>query len=655
MRRFTYGLCLTCTALLITASPAKAQLRVVTYNVANGSGVGNDIVPRTGMNTVLAAMGNDTAAGIARPIDILMLQEVDDVTTTVQDFTDIMNTTYGLGTYARGTVLNNSTVKLHQGVVYNTNTVTLIEEIAFGVSSGSKAARQPMRYKFRPVGYDHTADFYVYNSHYKANTQAASQDRRHYEAQIIRDNADALGQDAHIIYGGDYNVQSSSEASYQELLSAGNGQAFDPINSPGTWHNDPAFAPIHTQSPHDGTAGIVSSGMDDRLDFLLTTSEFLDNEGLSYIPGTYRAFGNNGTTYDQPVNAPGNTYPLTQAQLDALAHVSDHLPVIADFQLPAIMQVSVGPIPQRVIVGANVNVVANVSNAAPVDVAHGADELDYTISSRGLLSGGGTGSVNALGPGHSYPLALDTDTAGPVNGQIDASSTSQDVQNGTYFMGASSLILDPARASFDAALVQETLTIDFGTQDVGGTVSSPFGLFNLENTINFTADLDLDSVSGVGDTTVLGSDLAAFTGLVAGTSTGFLASFDTSAVGSFSASYTLNLSDEDIPGQTFQTLTLNLIGEVSAPLLGDLNGDGFVGVDDLNLVLSNWNLTTPNANPLADPTGDGFVGVDDLNLVLVNWNNGTPPTGSTNIPEPGSCVLLGLSLVGLTQRRRSKD
>ncbi len=639
-----------CIAMVVAAGPTRAQVRVVTYNVANGSGVGNTIEPRTGMDLVLAAMGNESTAGIARPIDILLLQEVDDVTTTVQDFLDIMNTLYGPGTYARGTVLNASTVALHQGVIYNTNTVSLLDELAFGTSSGSKAARQPMRYEFRPVGYDSTADFYVYNSHYKANTEAASQARRLYEAEIIRDNADALGQGQHIIYGGDYNVQSSTEASYQELLTPGNGQAFDPINAPGTWHNDTTFAGIHTQSPHDGSAGLVSSGMDDRLDFLLTSGEVLDNEGFSYIPGTYHAFGNNGTTYNQAINAPSNTYPLTSAELDALAHVSDHLPVVADFQLPAIMQVTVDPIPARVIIGSDVSIVANISNAAPVAVAKGADELDYTISSLGLLSGGGSGSVDAQTPGDDYILALNTATAGPVNGQINASSTSQDVQDGTFFQGVSTLVLDPAEASFAAGLDQNLLTIDFGTQVVGGTLNSPFDIFNLQDTANFTADLDLDSIAGVGDTAVLGSNLATFTGLDADSFNSFIASFDTSTLGNFSATYTLNLSDEDIPGETYQALTLQLLGEVVSTLTGDLDGDGFVGIDDLNLVLSNWNQNVPPGNPLADPSSDGFVGIDDLNLVLANWNAGIPPGEISHIPEPTTLTCLGFGILSLTYR-----
>ena len=93
---------------------------------------------------------------------------------------------------------------------------------------------------------------------------------------------------------------------------------------------------------------------------------------------------------------------------------------------------------------------------------------------------------------------------------------------------------------------------------------------------------------------------------------------------------------------------------VEAYLDGDLNGDGFVGVDDLNIVLSAWNTeVTPGMNAWGDPSGDGYVGVDDLNEVLVNWNQGTPPpTFTAAIPEPASLLVMGLGAMGLIRRSR---
>jgi glucosylceramidase len=89
-----------------------------------------------------------------------------------------------------------------------------------------------------------------------------------------------------------------------------------------------------------------------------------------------------------------------------------------------------------------------------------------------------------------------------------------------------------------------------------------------------------------------------------------------------------------------------------SPLAGDLNGDGFVGIADLNIVLGAWNQNVPPGDPLADPTGDGFVGIADLNIVLGNWNAGTPPTAAT-APEPGTIGLFALAGAMIGGRRKT--
>ncbi len=87
---------------------------------------------------------------------------------------------------------------------------------------------------------------------------------------------------------------------------------------------------------------------------------------------------------------------------------------------------------------------------------------------------------------------------------------------------------------------------------------------------------------------------------------------------------------------------------------GDLNGDGFVGIEDLGIVLGDWNNTVASgAIRQGDVSGDGFVGIEDLNLVLGNWNAGTPPppTAAT-VPEPATAVILTASACALATRKR---
>jgi hypothetical protein len=86
---------------------------------------------------------------------------------------------------------------------------------------------------------------------------------------------------------------------------------------------------------------------------------------------------------------------------------------------------------------------------------------------------------------------------------------------------------------------------------------------------------------------------------------------------------------------------------------GDLNSDGFVGQDDLNIILGNWGQTVTANDPMSgDPSGDGFVGQDDLNEVLGGWGQGTLPVALNAVPEPQSVTHLAISFIGLSMVRR---
>ncbi len=78
-----------------------------------------------------------------------------------------------------------------------------------------------------------------------------------------------------------------------------------------------------------------------------------------------------------------------------------------------------------------------------------------------------------------------------------------------------------------------------------------------------------------------------------------------------------------------------LINESEPTLVGDIDGDGFVGLSDLDLVLGSWNQTVPPADSAVDLSGDGYVGLDDLDIVLANWNAGTQPAAvGSAVTEP---------------------
>ena len=191
---------------------------------------------------------------------------------------------------------------------------------------------------------------------------------------------------------------------------------------------------------------------------------------------------------------------------------------------------------------------------------------------------------------------------------------------------------------------------------------------NFQTTSNWDADLHLSSTDmaldltgnsriDMGDVTmlvhnILGSEFgdANLDGVVDATDQALVeANLDTPggwADGDFNGDDLVNQADLDI-------LLANLPG-----LPGDLNGDGYVGLDDLQPILDHWNqnVTVGDASmgDIAGPGGagpDGYVGLDDLQPVLDHWNEGTLPTPAS-IPEPGALTCLaGLGLLSLARRR----
>jgi hypothetical protein len=370
-----------CAALTVSAQTM--TVRIVNYNIEADVGVTSPlpglIAPTTNTADVQAGgvlegigeekVGNDPA----QPLDILALEETTSSNATVLPivnglnafYTYIMPNMYAMSPYQAKESGNSPTDgNGPNALVYNTRTLQLLASVPvdppggtgnLGTNSGEY--REVVRYEFAPAGVAPAAtnEFYVYVSHYKAETSQTDVNDRLGEAKIIRnDEANNLSATARVLYVGDYNVDSSGEAMYQTLLSntAPNGiqqgRGIDPLNPTNNpninWSSAPVggFPPLTMYTEED-----YDLRYRDDLQVMTTNVYYGAAGGLQYVSGTYHAFANNGTTaYNGSVNNGADTalnsdlvtngpvfVSAANLYLD-LTNASDHLPVVADYTIP---------------------------------------------------------------------------------------------------------------------------------------------------------------------------------------------------------------------------------------------------------------------------------------------------------------------------------
>lgn len=600
---------------------ATAQLRVVSYNIAQLQG--NAIA----MQEVLAALHDDDKPGFAVPIAALACQEVR--TFDLAPMLNLLNASAPPGaTFAAATYTNESRDGTGgaQALFYRTDLLIEIPQGHMDIYSG--AGRFADRWFMQLAGYDSPqARFYIYSAHLKADTGNANQQERLLGAQNIRANADALGPNRHIIYLGDFNLYNNTEPAYIHFLSAGAGQAFDPLGT-GSWAGA-ANAIKHSQSPRLlAGSGLVGGGLDDRFDFQLNTSAMIDNAGLARITGLpfiYRSLGNDGQHFDIAINTGNNFYypgdvPRSNALADALHDASDHCPIVVEYQIPAIMAASMPADFGRVIQDAHFTVDVELANAANVVTAWGADLLHYSAVASLGLGGSASGSIEALAEPLVLAFPLNTSVVGALAGQVALTSTSQAVQNPSIQLNGAGTIVRHANASFSGANDLDELALQFqfqadsGAQPIAVSVHN-FGFDSLQ------ALLDIDQLSALSPPfAYLGG---AASGIGANPATLHF-SFNTDGVspGNYVANVAISVSDEDLPGETTGSISLTLTVRVDPAELcdADVTGDGAVDVSDLLAVISAWGACPGPPDPCpADTNDDGLVNVTDLLAVINAW------------------------------------
>ncbi|QDT00848.1 PEP-CTERM sorting domain-containing protein [Adhaeretor mobilis] len=435
---------LVATIVLTTSLMAHAQLRVVNYNTLDKP---IDSLEGTLFSTIFTAIGNKSINGIAKRVDLLALQEQRGLsgTSTAQEMANLLNTEYGVSSY-EASLYAFGTDRV--GIVYDSSTVELINTT--NVFAGGP--RPTFRGQFRPVGYtDSSADLYLYSSHFKAGSSGSDISTRTTEGLRVSNDAAALGTNANFIFSGDFNFGSSSEDGYENLEVTAN----DPIDL-SSWPNS-SIAEHMTQSTRTSNLsdGGASGGMDDRFDLQLVSNNLLDGEGLSYLGPTstglgslehsYQAFGNDGVSYNTRINNTilGRSQPASV--LNALYSFSDHLPVVADYQLPAVMDAAIATtIPATIALDEEFLLDVFVENVANVVASLGADELDYTINFTGDLLGSSVADMDlALGGGNMHQLQLDTSSVGLKSGTITIASDSQSAENNLVILDIDFEVIAP--------------------------------------------------------------------------------------------------------------------------------------------------------------------------------------------------------------------
>lgn len=189
-------------------------------------------------------------------------------------------------------------------------------------------------FKFRYTGKNSYQDIELncVVAHLKAGSGYDDEIERANETNKLMNYLNSNNSIGNYIFSGDFNLYSASEQAYQNLLFHQNHQIrfYDPLDELGNWHNNSYYAAIHTQSTHSSGDCFSGGGMDDRFDFILLSDEILDGaEKIKYLPGSYKALGQDGQRLNQSLVYPTNNSAPANI-IAALYDMSDHLPIIID-------------------------------------------------------------------------------------------------------------------------------------------------------------------------------------------------------------------------------------------------------------------------------------------------------------------------------------
>lgn len=317
-------------ALIFFSLVSKSQdtLTVMTYNLLNFNNYtsyctssNNNLTNKT---AYLKSIINYTLP------DIVGFNEIHRSDATIQLILDSVLNTNGIKTYSRIQYINSNNSDIVSSIFYDN------KKLKFYSSNYLQTDLRDiiilnLYYNGQEVQTNNDTVFIrIMQAHLKAGSTPSDQDQRANETNVIMGYLNSLGNSKNTILMGDFNVQSSTETAFQNLINYSNPNVrfYDPANKLGSWNNNSSFALYHTQATQLNSNGCTAGGgLDDRFDFILASFSIMNNlYKVKYVPNSYKVIGQDGNHFNQGVDYPAN-YSVPSNVLSALANMSDHLPV----------------------------------------------------------------------------------------------------------------------------------------------------------------------------------------------------------------------------------------------------------------------------------------------------------------------------------------
>ena len=453
-------------AAILAASPAHA-LRVATWNLL---AYDDAAVPSRRPNMIQVVPGLNP--------DVMIVQEL--LTSTAADsFANLLKATMPARVWKGGST---TFILGTQSAIYYDSLTVSISNLSSVTTGGP---RQVLVALVRPNGYKaNAASFRLYSVHFKAGDGALTPSdsaQRTLECTNLRNTLNAAPAGTNLLVGGDTNFYGSFEGGYNRLTESqadNDGRMKDPQTISGLWNN-PAFAPLHSQSPCAGAGCIGSSGgMDDRFDIIFSSYSLNDGLGLDMVsgslPGGYGSYGNDGLHYNDSIDGGGINTAVGLPVATALRLSSDHVPVIATLQLPAKLATASDVDFGDVIVGgvAQQTLVVDDLPAPP------AVTLTYSFTApTGFTAPSGTFNNPAAAAPDAQNISMSTATVGAKSGTLTVNSNDLDTTAKAVLL--SGRVLAHAAPSLDSTAATTVTSLDFGTVEQGSITEKSLRLFNL--------------------------------------------------------------------------------------------------------------------------------------------------------------------------------